>query len=174
MIIPELVCVELTLRSRRKMNFPGHDTPGSGRLASPRNPPARVIHPSEEADMPAQSASSKMVTAHDVYDDGVLQITATSNPPGLAIAGEIDEDTYPALVTKLEELASASEIHLNLAGVRYCDLAGLRAMIRLAGAGRRGDGRQVVLHEVPPRLQTVLGILGWDTVPGLVIDRPGG
>jgi anti-anti-sigma factor len=170
MIIPELVCFELTLRSRRQMNFPGHDTLGSRRLASPGNPPARVIHPSEEADMPARSESSKMVTAHGVYDDGVLRITATSNPPGLAIAGEIDEDTYPALVAKLEQLAGTSEIHLNLAGVQYCDLAGLRAMIRLAGSGRRGDSRQVVLHEVPPRLQTVLGILGWDITPRLVIN----
>ena len=124
--------------------------------------------------MPAQSESSKAVTAHGVYDDGVLRITPTRNPPGLAIAGEIDEDTYPALVAKLEQLPGAGEIHLNLADVQYCDLAGLRAMIRLAGAARRGDSRQVVLHEVPPRLQTVLGILGWDSTPGLVIDQPGG
>lgn len=60
----------------------------------------------------------------------------------------------------------AGEIHLDLADVQHCDLAGLRAMIRLAHAGRRGDSRQVVLHEVPPRLQTVLGILGWDSTPG--------
>ncbi len=124
--------------------------------------------------MPAESESSKAVTAHGVYDDGVLRITATGNPPGLAIAGEIDEDTYPALVAKLEELAGAGEIHLNLAGVEYCDLAGLRAMIRLAGAGRGSDSRQVVLHEVPPRLRTVLGILGWDSTPGLDKDQSGG
>ena len=124
--------------------------------------------------MPTESESSKAVTAHGIYDDGVLRITATPDPPGLAMAGEIDEDTYPALVAKLEELAGAGEIHLNLAHVQYCDLAGLRAMIRLAGAGRRGDSRQVVLHEVPPRLQTVLGILGWDSTPGLVIDQSGG
>jgi anti-anti-sigma factor len=124
--------------------------------------------------MPAESESSKLVTAHGVYDDGVLRITATPNPPGLTIAGEIDEDTYPALVAKLEELADAGEIHLNLAGVQFCDVAGLRAMIRLAGAGRRSDSRQVVLHEVPPQLHNVLGILGWDSTPGLVIDQPGG
>lgn len=124
--------------------------------------------------MPAGSESSKVVTAYGVYDDGVLRITATTKPPGLAIAGEIDEDTYPALTAKLEELAGAGEIHLNLADVQYCDLAGLRAMIRLAGAGRSSDSRQVVLHDVPPRLKTVLGILGWDSAPGLVIDQSGG
>ena len=107
-----------------------------------------------------------------VYDDGVLRMTATGRPPLVAIIGEIDEDTYPALVAMLTELARLTEIHLNLAGVQYCDLAGLRAIVQLAGA--RGDpARQVVLHGVPSRLLTVLGIVGWDATPGLVIDdRP--
>lgn len=36
MIIPGLVCFELSERSRRKINFPGHDTLGPRSLASPR------------------------------------------------------------------------------------------------------------------------------------------
>jgi len=28
-----------------------------------------------------------------------------------------------------------------------------------------------VLHEIPPHLRTLLGILGWDTMPGLLIER---
>jgi anti-anti-sigma factor len=105
--------------------------------------------------------------AHLVYDDGVLRMTSIGTPPGLAIAGEIDEETYPALVSKLEELAGFPEIHLNLAAVTYCDLAGLRAIMRLASASR---GRRLVLHEVPPRLLTVLGIVGWDSTPGLAFE----
>jgi anti-anti-sigma regulatory factor len=105
--------------------------------------------------------------AHSVYDDGVLRMTPTRTPPGLAIAGEIDEDTYPALVSRLEELARFPEIHVNLAGVTYCDLAGLRAIIWLASAARC---RLVVLHEVPPPLLTVLGIAGWDSTPGLAFE----
>jgi anti-anti-sigma factor len=105
--------------------------------------------------------------AHSVYDDGVLMMIPLRTPPGLAIAGEIDEDTYPALVSKLKEIAGFPEIHLNLAGVTYCDLAGLRAIIRLASASR---GRRLVLHDVPPRLLTVLGIVGWDSTPGLAFE----
>ena len=120
--------------------------------------------------MPTESESSSAGTGQGVYDDGVLRITAIGNPPGLAIAGEIDEDTYPALLRKLEELAGSDEIHLNLAGVEYCDLAGLRAIIRLAGAGRGTDSRRVVLHEIPPQLRTVLSVLGWDSTPGLLIE----
>jgi hypothetical protein len=73
-----------------------------------------------------------------VYDDGVLRMTATGRPPLVAIIGEIDEDTYPALVAMLTELARLTEIHLNLAGVQYCDLAGLRAIVQMAGASGYG------------------------------------
>jgi ABC-type transporter Mla MlaB component len=96
-----------------------------------------------------------------------LQMATLENPPGLAIAGEIDEDTYPALVEKLGELAwGRDEIHVDLSAVQYCDLAGLRAIVRPVTTGRK-----VVLHGLPAHLQTVLSILGWDRTPGLVIDN---
>jgi ABC-type transporter Mla MlaB component len=120
--------------------------------------------------MPKECESSQSVTERAVYDDGVLRLTVIGCPPGLALAGEIDESTYPALVERLAEF-TGPELHLFLADVEYCDLAGLRAMIRLA-SGRRGSrSRLVVLHDVPARLRTVLGIVGWDSTPGLVIDR---
>jgi ABC-type transporter Mla MlaB component len=120
--------------------------------------------------MPNECESPGTVVQHAVYDDGVLRITAIGRPAGLALAGEIDENTYPALVEQLAEFAGP-ELHLFLADVGYCDLAGLRAMIRLANGSRGSRSRLVVLHEVPARLQTVLGIVGWDSTPGLVIDR---
>jgi ABC-type transporter Mla MlaB component len=105
-----------------------------------------------------------------VYDDGVLRITATCTPPGLAIAGEIDESTYRALVSKLAEFASgAAEFHVSLAGVQYCDLAGLRAIVRLASVSHDGQSRRVVLHDVPRQLRTALRLAGWDVTPGLVV-----
>jgi len=111
------------------------------------------------------------MTGHDVYDDGVLRITATSIPPGLAIAGEIDESTYGALVAKLAEFASgAAEFHVSLAGVQYCDLAGLRAIVALASAADGSQSRQVVLHDVPRQLRTALRLVGWDAIPGLVVE----
>ncbi len=108
------------------------------------------------------------VAAPAECDDGVLRVATLNSPPGLAITGEIDEGSYPALLETLAQVAGHAEVHLNLAGVTYCDLAGLRAIIGLAGAGR---GRQVVLHDIPPRLRTVLDIVGWDATPGLVIDE---
>ena len=64
----------------------------------------------------------------------------------------------------------------SLAGVEYCDLAGLRTIVRLAGGrggGRDRGGRRLVLRDVPPELKTILQIMGWDATPGLVIDGPG-
>jgi hypothetical protein len=123
-----------------------------------------------------------MTNSCAVYDDGVLRITNTIDPPGLAIVGEIDESTYPGLVNALRGADGGPEIHFSLGGVSYCDLAGLRAIVCVTGAhgcedsgnGRGGGRRAVVLHQVPPQLITVLRIVGWDSTPGLTLDPPGG
>lgn len=99
-----------------------------------------------------------------------LRITFTRSPPGLAINGDIDETTYPDLVRALKRFPDRlAEIHVGLAGVEYCDLAGLRAILRLVRGN--GQGRCVVLHAVPAHLHEVLRILGWDATPGLTIDE---
>jgi anti-anti-sigma factor len=116
-----------------------------------------------------------MVTSHPAYDDGVLRITCIGSPASLAIAGDIDEYTCAALVNTLRKLTDGlHEIHINLAGVAYCDLAGLRAIILLAEHNANHDGgrTRLVLHEVPGQLKTVVQILGWDTTPGLAIEEP--
>jgi anti-anti-sigma factor len=102
-----------------------------------------------------------------LYDDGALRITRIPGPGGgYAMAGEIDEAAFPALARRLDEItADLGEVHLNLAALDYTDLAGLRVIVALTDAGRR----HVVLHQVPPHLQAILTIVGWDTVPGVEI-----
>lgn len=104
-------------------------------------------------------------------DDGSLQIRRTIRPPGLCLAGEIDDLSYPALVAALDELAvsvGSGDLHLDLSGVGFCDMAGLRAMVGLAE--RLDGGRHVVLHAPAPPLRTVLRVVGWDDAHGLVVD----
>jgi ABC-type transporter Mla MlaB component len=118
-----------------------------------------------------------MTNGATVYDDGVLRITSTSHPPGLTLEGEIDESTYPGLVHALQVSAKdRAEVHFSLGGVRYCDLAGLRAIVRTTGIGGEdnghGRGRRVVLHQVPAQLLKVMRIVGWDATPGLAVDQP--
>lgn len=115
-----------------------------------------------------------MVSSDSVSEDGVLRITRTADPPGLAIAGEIDESTYPVLLAALRDLPDTPpEVHLDLADVSYCDLAGLRAIVRLASPGGASPGRPVVLHKVPDQLKAVLEIIGWDAIHGLSVAEPG-
>jgi ABC-type transporter Mla MlaB component len=111
------------------------------------------------------------VSGHVMYDDGVLRITQSGPPPVVALAGEIDEATFPGLLNALDQaLDGQSEVHFDLAGVEYCDLAGLRAILCVTGGGPDG-WRRVVLHRLPPELQTVLRIVGWDSIPGLTMDE---
>src|ERR1017187_9172843 len=124
-----------------------------------------------------------MVTGDAAADDMSLQITRTCDPPGLTIAGEIDESNYADLLTVLAVLVRATdwpgqELHVNLAAVRSCDLAGLRAIL-LAAIGEGDGGSQgsragrggVVLHDVPPELTAVLHVLGWDDTPVVAISE---
>jgi len=107
-----------------------------------------------------------------VLDDGTLRITwRRGQPPIMALAGEVDESSYPELVAALTGAAARyDEIHLDLAGLGYCDLAGLRAIVRLASPdGGGGAVRQVVLHQVPDSLRTVLHIVGWDATSRLTL-----
>jgi ABC-type transporter Mla MlaB component len=103
-------------------------------------------------------------------EGGTLRVTFTRSPPSLAINGEIDETAYEDLVAALDALRYCpGEIHVGLAGVEYCDLAGLRAILSLTGVNGQGS-RRVTLHDVPPHLIEVLRILGWDATPGLTLD----
>jgi anti-anti-sigma factor len=116
-----------------------------------------------------------MIGMDTLYDDGVLQISRTISPPGLAFAGEIDDSTYPALVKALEAVVGQpGDIHLDLSAVRYCDLAGLRAIVCVAETRAKGSGdtgERVVLRALPPQLRTVLRIVGWDSIAGLVLGE---
>jgi ABC-type transporter Mla MlaB component len=106
-----------------------------------------------------------------VSDDGELRITRFGDQPGLVVAGEIDEYSYKTLIRALASVArDPGEIHIDLAGVEYCDVAGLRAFVVLATVpGRDHAGPRVVLHRVPLYLVNVLHILGWDAAYGLAI-----
>ena len=85
----------------------------------------------------------------------------------LVLGGDIDEETYPALIEALSHIPQDNAgLHVDLSAVTFCDLAGLRAIVRLAESIT-----PVVLHGVPRTLLTVMKILAWDQQPGLVISK---
>jgi ABC-type transporter Mla MlaB component len=104
--------------------------------------------------------------------DEVLRISRADDRPGLVIAGEIDESGYPVLLQSLAALETGGDVHVDLGGVEFCDLAGLRAIVSVGRPEEEaGPGRNVCLHAVPPRLRNILHILGWDETPGLSFDE---
>ena len=113
-----------------------------------------------------------MANCCGAYYDGVLRVIWAGRPPVVLIAGEVDESRYAGLASTLEDLASCEgDIHVSLAELAFCDLPGLRAILRLARTGRADEGgSRLVLHDVPPHLRMMLEILGWDCTPGLIIE----
>lgn len=106
-------------------------------------------------------------------DNEALRVSSSGSPPWLAIAGEIDESSFPILLAGLATAEGYREIHIDLGGVRYCDLAGLRRIVGLTGSSSASGrpSRRVVLHAVPPWLAEILQILGWDTIPGIASEE---
>ena len=96
----------------------------------------------------------------DVTADGQVYDT-------LVLSGDIDEETYPTLIEALSRIPRDNAgLRVNLSAVTFCDLAGLRAIVRLAESTT-----PVILHGVPGTLLTVIKILGWDQQPGLVVSK---
>jgi anti-anti-sigma factor len=118
-------------------------------------------------DPPAASAAEQAAS-------GQLQAVFTSSPPTLHLAGDIDEWTFPQLRDILADTAAAGapRIHVDLADVEYCDVAGLRAIISLASAQGKDQAAvdEIVFTHLPGPLQRVLRILGWDAAPGVILE----
>jgi hypothetical protein len=62
-------------------------------------------------------------------------------------------------------------LHLDLAELEFIDVAGVRAIVRLAG--RLGDERRLQLDYLKPTLRKVMTIVGWDRAPSVQIGSSG-
>ena len=133
---------------------------------------ARVLPRGEGATAPPGDAWLPRVPRRDCASP--LQATFTTSPPVLQLAGDIDDWTYPYLTEVLARASQAGErrIQVDLLDVRYCDVAGLRAIMSLASGKGHGHGAidQIVLAPLPGFLQRLLRILGWDAAPGVILE----
>jgi anti-anti-sigma regulatory factor len=100
-----------------------------------------------------------------------LVIRQTATPPGLALSGEVDASNVQLLERALAVAARASEqdLHLDLSGLEFCDLGGMRAIVRAAET--LGTGRRLVVHALPAVLNDALRLAGWAELPQLVVER---
>jgi len=103
-----------------------------------------------------------------------LRVSFTHPPARLHVAGVVDESTFAMFRRALVKAAMAGDRDLcvDLAGVEFCDLAGLRSIISLAEPSGTGHAavEQVTIAHLPDHLTEIMHILGWDTTPGVVVD----
>jgi anti-anti-sigma factor len=87
---------------------------------------------------------------------------------GLRVEGEIDQSNAALLARALDAVTSGGgSVHLDLTGLEFMDLAGLRVLV--STAGQLPAGRNLVLHSVRPYLRRIMELVGWDRAPGLRI-----
>ncbi|MFF3464612.1 STAS domain-containing protein [Streptomyces sp. NPDC002619] len=102
-------------------------------------------------------------------DGPLLRVVPTICPSGLRFEGEIDLCSRDLLAAALDEAVQFGngDLHIDLAGVTFIDVAGIRLMTTVAKTLSR-DGRRLLLHATPPGARKVIHLLGWETAPGLM------
>jgi anti-anti-sigma factor len=105
-----------------------------------------------------------------VYVDKQLVIQRTS--AGLRVSGVIDNYNVDSFSRSLNaSLEGEGDLDVDLSELEFCDVSGIRALVRAAECL---DGqRRLVLHGLPQQLRTVMTLVGWTDMPGLVIGEMG-
>lgn len=103
--------------------------------------------------------------APNAYDDGLLRITRTG-PAGVRLAGEIDHSNRPVIARLLETAlddalrapSAPTDIELNLASLRFLDVASAVGLVH--AAEEFPSTHRLVLVGVQPRVVRVLDRCG--------------
>src|SRR6476646_9569269 len=104
-----------------------------------------------------------------LYADKQLVIRRTYAPPGLSVSGAIDVLNVDALAeTLVRSLQGAGDLRVDLHYLEFCDVSGIRALVSAAKGVH--EGHRLVLTGLPPQLRNVMNLVGWNDLPGLVID----
>ncbi|MFD2351268.1 STAS domain-containing protein [Nonomuraea ferruginea] len=88
----------------------------------------------------------------------LLRITPLADHVGLRIEGELDRATLPALSSALDSMASRGSFSVDLSGLVFCDVGGLRALVT-AAAGLR-SGHTLTLRSPSPQVRRLLELTG--------------
>ncbi|HET6354824.1 STAS domain-containing protein [Streptomyces sp.] len=106
------------------------------------------------------------VGAEPLVRTAELRISRIQQPPGLRIEGIVDVHTHRHLSGALDMIASVEgDLQLDVSGLEFLDLGGLRLLIGLARTRKPGD--HVELAGLAPHLRNVIALVGWDDTPGL-------
>ena len=100
-----------------------------------------------------------------LYTGRQLVVTRTLAPVGLRFRGEIDAANVDAVREALVAHPNAANLHVDLSGLLFCDVSGIRALV--AHAETLDRRRRLVLHGLPEQIEKVLNVVGWSELPGL-------
>jgi anti-anti-sigma regulatory factor len=100
--------------------------------------------------------------AETVYDDGKLRIARAGSNGALSFVGEIDASNVVALdQSLLSPRSRGAVVEVDFASVTFCDLGGLRAIVRASTENR------IVLKGMNANMERALRIAGWADLPNL-------
>ncbi|MEV0908018.1 STAS domain-containing protein [Streptomyces hokutonensis] len=119
---------------------------------------------------PSSVAIADAPTLEHLLGDGpFLRVVRTICPPGLRLEGEIDLCSQGLLAAALHQAVQfdSGDLHVDLTGVTFIDVGGIRTMTTAAKTLSR-DGRRLLLHATPSETRKVIHLLGWETTPGLM------
>lgn len=100
----------------------------------------------------------------------LLRVAASSSSPWLLMVGEVDVSNARDVTRVLEGVQARvpGDVHIDVAGIEFMDVAGMRA-IALAARDLHSRGAMLVLHSVSSHIDRLFGLIGWSTAPGLQI-----
>jgi anti-anti-sigma factor len=97
-------------------------------------------------------------TAEVLFDDGMLEIAQAGDQQRLMISGEIDVSNSDAVAVELARESGLEELWIDLSGVLFSDLSGVRAIL---GAAGRVSGRSTLrLYRIPDQLRRTMELAG--------------
>jgi anti-anti-sigma factor len=106
-----------------------------------------------------------------VAQTGTLVIERSESPRTLHLRGEIDVSNSDAIATAvIDALSDSGDVRVDFAQVLFCDLSGLRALVRAAQSV--AAGQRITVTALPEHLLRALRLVGWSQLPGLLIDAP--
>ncbi|GAA4811884.1 MEDS domain-containing protein [Streptomyces ziwulingensis] len=110
------------------------------------------------------------VEQEPLHSDGTLRLVP-SFPQGrrtLRVVGSVDHRTTDALARALAAMTRwPGDLRVDMRELEFIDLAGVRVLARAAAA--LGEGRRLHVVELAPLLCQVIGMVGFDTTPALIV-----
>jgi ABC-type transporter Mla MlaB component len=92
---------------------------------------------------------------------GALAAARVHPPETLRLAGDLDFETVDGLIGFLDDNVHGL-LRVDLADVEFADVAGMRAL-------RGARSRQLMIAGASDPVRRLVGLLGWDTDPGVVV-----